>query len=988
MPIARHLRRIALLICVSAPLMASPVVPLAGVGLNRQTPNRGCAFVGKRLYCWGDNSFGQLGTGAASVTSLAEWVPRPDTRNGDFISPTSIGVGLGDHICVTDAGSVWCWGKNYAGQLGLGDRILREQPTRVPGLPGDIQEVATGNDHACARSAAYGVWCWGLNAYGQTGQQPTGAIVYDSNNFAVIGPAQLLPQQVPGLPGFVDSIALGANHSCALAGGRVYCWGRNGQGQLGDSGLSNRATPALVASVPADVRVISATSWNNCALAGDGDVWCWGQNAKGEVGQPPTFYVNPTPLRVSGLPGPATALEIRFGSSCASVAGQRWCWGESEAGRATDGVPREAPRPEGAADNWLGGCFAREGVLQCPDASTRYPWKQVDARPVPGFDGDVAQLALGRSFGCALTTDAEVWCWGGNIYVQQGNDPLARPSVAWRVPLPPARALAAGPDHACAATADGMWCWGKNRWGALGDGGTSNQGLPVRSQFDGTLIAAGEDHTCAWNAIDGLRCWGGNGLGQVNGNPSSEPILAGARPLGADKVVALALGRRHSCATIELDDGARESRCWGDLPLTPDDLLSQYSSDTAPRLMTAGAALPGDNRPLLRSFAQSACLGDLCYGRSYLPPDRGEMRVGVRVDLPDGLSGGFVLGGRLVCAQGVGSDLRCAALTSRTCSYESVLNPFMTVQDSYQCRASELGLAPIERDWVPVIGLPARPQHLAAGDDLACGTIGRQIWCWGPGSPLVQPFPLPPLASSYSPVYRAGAIEPAPRVALPRDSSRQCPAYAVASVSLLDPANPAAAGYWGLALELADGSRYLNGGLNFGGYGSGVGDGVPGYAAFSIQNPSGAPQIVNLDLSGDGGKFELTVLSTRPPSTEPTVMLREILILGEAQKRRSLTLPNGYHVVSLQPATGTSLFLVAAGTTQLDGSPAAFQGGVVVGGYLAGERSGFAAICTADASAITLRTQARSSGDAAGAGDLKLRVIEGQTGTLLYDSRD
>lgn len=989
MPMARHLRRIALLFCVSAPLLASPVVPLAGVGLNKQVSNRGCAFVGKRLYCWGDNNFGQLGTGSSSVTSLAEWVPRPDTRNGDFISPTSLGVFPGGHFCVSDAGSVWCWGKNNTGQLGLGDRILREQPTRVSGLPGDILEVVTGSVHTCARSASDGVWCWGLNAYGQTGQ-PYGEIEYDPSTLALIGPAQLLPQRVPGLPDLVDSIASGYSHNCALAGGRVYCWGQNSYGQLGDSSLADHATPAGVIAVPAGVRAIGATAWNNCALAGDGSVWCWGQNAWGEIGLPTinsTNYKNPTPLLVAGLPGPATDLIVGAGTNCAAVAGQRWCWGQSDAGMSTDGVPWEAPRPEGAADDWLGGCFDRGGVLQCPDAATRHPWRQVDARPVTGFEGEVAQLALGRSFGCALTIDREVWCWGRNDAGQRGNGQYGEFALASRVELPPALTLAVGSAHACAATVDGLWCWGSNRWGALGNGSDSNTGLPVRAQFDGTLVAAGEYHTCAWNADDGLRCWGANSAGQVDGIPSSEPVLAGARPLGAAKVVELALGRGHSCATVELDSGERESRCWGDFPLTPDDLLSQHSTNPAPRLLAAGAALPGESLPLLRSVFQSACLGDLCYGRSYLPPDRGERRVGVRVQLPEGLSGGFLLGGRLVCAQGVGSDLRCAALNSRACGYERELNPFMGYQYDL-CLREEFALAPIERDWLPVIGLPARPQHLAAGDDLACGTIGHQVWCWGPGTPLGAPFPVPPLASSYHPVYRAGAIEPAPVVALPRDPSQPCPAYAAASVSLLNPGDSAAAGYWGLAMELADGNRYLHGGLNFGGYGSGAGDGVPGYAAFSIQNPSGAGQWVNLDLSGDGGQFELSVLSTLPPSTERTLVLRETLILGEAPQRRSLILPNGYHTVALQPATGTSLFLVAAGTTQLDGSPAAFQGGAVVGGYLAGERSGFAAICTADAGAITLRTQARSSGDAAGAGDLRLQVIEGQTGTLLYDSQD
>lgn len=99
-------------------------------------------------------------------------------------------------------------------------------------------------------------------------------------------------------------------------------------------------------------------------------------------------------------------------------------------------------------------------------------------------------------------------------------------------------------------------------------------------------------------------------------------------------------------------------------------------------------------------------------------------------------------------------------------------------------------------------------------------------------------------------------------------------------------------------------------------------------------------------------------------------------------------LANGFHIVALQPTAGTRLFLVAVGTTQADGGPAAFLGGAVVGGWLQGEGTGFAGLCTDDASAVRLRTEARSTRGANGAGDLRLRLIEGQSGALLHDSAE
>lgn len=505
--------------------------------------------------------------------------------------------------------------------------------------------------------------------------------------------------------------------------------------------------------------------------------------------------------------------------------------------------------------------------------------------------------------------------------------------------------------------------------------------MPIRARFDGTLIAAGAEHTCAWSAADGLRCWGSNVDGQLDGIPQQAPVHAGELPLGAARVVELALGQGHSCATIELSAGLRETRCWGRLPLVAQDLETGAGA-RPPRVVETGGALPGEPRPLLRSIASSACVGDLCYGLNYSPPDRGQSRAGVRVQLPEGLSGHFLLGGRRVCAQGAGTDLRCAALTGSACSYERLAG-LLGPDPAFQvCQQLEFGnLTEPERGWLPVIGLPARPRQTAIGHEFACGTIDRRIWCWGHFSWLSRPA----VGDSFAPVHRSGAIEPTPTVALRPDSTRPCPAYVVASVSLLDPSSSTAAGHWGLDLQLTDGNRYLNGGLNFGGYGS-ASESVPGYAAFSIQNPIGSTQGVHLDLSGDGGEFEVTVESTSPPSTTRTLVLRETLVLAKGPTRRSLVLPNGFHIVGLQPTSGNRLFLAAVGTTQLDGGPAAFQGGAVVGGYLAGERTGFAGICTADASAVQLRTQARSTRDAAGAGDLRLRVVEGISGAVLYDS--
>lgn len=984
---ARLSRVLALLLLAAAagPLAASPTVPLTGTALARQGGfSTGCAFVGARLYCWGGNLSGQLGLGAPSLSSLAEWVRRPDTAGGDFVAPTSIAVE--DRACVADAAGAWCWGRNERGQLGSGDRLPRLAPNRVPGLPPAIVELAQGRYHACARSAADGLWCWGGNSFGETGQPP-GPVVFDPLLNAELAPPQLDAQRVPVLPSALASVALGDHHGCALAGGRVWCWGANDSGQLGDGSAAHQSAPVAVATLPAGIIAIAASPHHNCALAGDGGLWCWGNNYAGQVGVAPSA-TRPTealPVRVAGLPGPASGLALAFAQSCALVGEQRWCWGIGDSGIPIGAQPALQARPALAPPDWLSGCFESLGALRCPARQTRHPYTQIDARELEGpLHGSVLQLAIGRDFACARTDAADgVQCWGSNQYGQLGNRALTPVGTfPNQVPLASrARSIAAGASHACAATDDGLWCWGDNRQGALGDGSTSDPELPVRARFAGTLLAAGDGHSCAWAEPGGLRCWGRDDHGQVSGLAHAQALPEGAAPLGDARVLELALGTHHSCATIEAAGGLRETRCWGLLPITQAD-LDQGIVDARPRVIAPGAALPGEAYPRLRARGFAACLGDRCYGLSYLPPDRGSWRVDAVLGLPEGSTGEFRLGGRLACAGGPGLRMRCAALTNRACAFEQRAGLIQTPGQGIACQFSESQLSPLERGWLDVVGLPFAPQQLEVGEQFACAARGSGVRCWGPQAPADG------LAPAYAPVYRGGAVEPAPAVPLALDPARACPAYAVASVSLLDPAADADAGSWGLELLLADGRRYLNGGLNFGGFGTAAGAGVPGYAAFSIQNPLGSAQRVTLDLSGDGGEFVLTVESTRPPSTVRTEVLRDTVTLGGVPLRRSLTLADGFHIVGLQPVSGTRLFLAAIGTTQPDGGPAAFQGGAVVGGYLLGTRSGFAGVCTDDANAIQLRTQARSFRGTDGAGDLRLQVFEGQAGTLLYDSAD
>lgn len=962
--------------------VAAPPIALRNTTLGTQSSQgHGCAFDGNQLQCWGDYVSGQPALGNAAVASLTTWIPRPDTATGDFDHPSSLAVL--DRTCLTDAAGVWCWGSNERGQLGLGDRVNRAQPERLSGLPADVVEVVFGRYHACVRTRASGLWCWGGNSYGETGQVP-GAPVTDP----IIGNLPLSPPQtralaVPQVPGMVSAVTLGGYFSCALSEGVVWCWGNNQYGQLGDGTTTTRSLPAPVTGLPAGIRKLAAGERHACAIDGSGELWCWGDNERGQVGVAitgaPPFEA--LPRRVETLGGQVAAVHLGGTQSCAAVDGSKKCWGIADDGTRLGPVPQIIARPPGVPSDWVDDCYLRDGDLQCPLRTNRHPNMAVDARLVPGLNGRPTQLALGRDFACARMADGSVWCWGTNARGQLGQGDLSERAQAVRVALPPAVQIAVGTAHACAATRDGLWCWGANGSAELGDGTTLDRSAPVRSQFAGTLIAAGEGYTCAYAAsTDGLRCWGRNDSGQVSGQASAT-LPAGAQPLGAAAISELSAGLSHTCAVLQLSAGSSETRCWGRLAVTQADTTGSIT-DFSPRLIIPGSPLPAGSTASLRSSGFTTCAGDRCFGLSYLPTDRGVDRVDQLLLPPMPSPRAFALGSRLACVQGTGADVRCAALTSRGCQFEWRARRLFTIGQMIGCQFYESLLSAPEREWIRVIGLPSSPSLLQGGEEYACAVVAEGTYCFGPRVPLSLSIS----GSNYGPVYRAGAIEPAPTVAVPLDRARACPAYLVTSVSLLDPSVADAAGSWGQEILLADGRGLLNGGLNFGGFGSTVGPGVPGYAAFSINTEAGSAQTVTLDLRGDGGDFTLTIDSVAPPSTARVEVMRERVRLTDVPLRRSINLGNGFHIVILQPLSGTHLFLAGIGTTTLAGGPASFEGGAVVGGYLTGAQTGFSGICTDDASRVAIRTEARSARGPVGAGDLRLRVIEGQSGALLYDS--
>ncbi len=331
--------------------------------------------------------------------------------------------------CALVDGSTWCWGSNvYDAVTFAPDAGGYPSPSQRADVPLAVSACAsTGQANACVVTAAGEVYCWGQNFSGQLGNGTT------SNDGQP-------PAKVQGLTG-VTSVACGHDHTCALTqSGRVFCWGRDDLGQLGDGAPdggppaphdggapfpNESAVPVAVTNLT-DATAIAAGDGFTCALAA-GDVWCWGS---GLVPGDPWNYV-PT---LHSFPSGATMIAAGESIACGVAGAKAYCWGNGVLGDGNDAVQTDVP---------------------------------VEVAGVP----DAVSVATNGAVGCVMTSVGDLWCWGNDLYGGVGDGTLGGMRLQpVRIAIPKTSAVSVGWLHACAITSSGLMCWGDDGFGELGDG--------------------------------------------------------------------------------------------------------------------------------------------------------------------------------------------------------------------------------------------------------------------------------------------------------------------------------------------------------------------------------------------------------------------------------------------------------------------------------------------------------------------------------------
>jgi alpha-tubulin suppressor-like RCC1 family protein len=351
---------------------------------------------------------------------------------------------------------------------------------------------------------------------------------------AAIGPPKLAAPDVASFRPTDDRgiIAAGGRHSCMLNSGKVFCWGANDRGQLGDGESESRDVAGGIA-LDLEFAQISAGIAHSCGVTRSGDAYCWGSDDRGQLGDATTTSRN-APVRVAGN---LSFQLVRTGvaHTCGLTAsGEIACWGLNDHGQLGDGTQatrftpvtlKLAQRFISLTVGWNHSCaIAFDGVAYCwgdNSAGQLGDGTHNDQKlPMPVIGGlHYTSIAAGSGHTCAITDGGDAFCWGRNTYGQLGTGNEADQASPMRVEGATRFAsVSVGGVHSCARTRTGQaFCWGRNTYGQLGDGTTTNRDTPARVSGGMTFAAlsATAAHTCGTTTDGETLCWGYNTEGQL-----------------------------------------------------------------------------------------------------------------------------------------------------------------------------------------------------------------------------------------------------------------------------------------------------------------------------------------------------------------------------------------------------------------------------------------------------------------------------------------
>jgi len=330
----------------------------------------------------------------------------------------SIAAGVSHTCALISDGTIKCWGGNWKGQLGNGSTIGSPSPVTVEGIS-DGRAIAAGSGETCASLSSGDVKCWGDNHFGQLGNKTE--VGYSTTPLLVSGISDVI------------SLAIGSQFVCALVSNQsINCWGRNIKGQIANRTGASSLIPKQVEAVLHASSITAGLDFA-CAALLDGAVQCWGDNQFGQIGDGTKKIGYKGPTSVIGV-SKAAAVAAGYDHSCALLlVGEVYCWGTNRLGQLGDGTVTWSTTPVQvigistaiaiAAGQNLSCALLSNGTVSCwglHDMIMDFANYFTTPKMVEGVYDAIAITAGGRH-ACALFSDSRVKCWGSDMHGELGN---------------------------------------------------------------------------------------------------------------------------------------------------------------------------------------------------------------------------------------------------------------------------------------------------------------------------------------------------------------------------------------------------------------------------------------------------------------------------------------------------------------------------------------------------------------------------------------
>ena len=473
------------------------------------------------LWSWGDNGNGQLGLNI----SLGEVRSSP-VQVGTLTDWQDMAVGCqGLHqLAIKNNQTLWAWGSGPGGALGDGTTVSKSSPIQIGTLT-DWVQITRGSSFSMAVKTNGTLWGWGLNTTGQIG---------DNTGVSKSSPIQI------GTDTNWTYVVGGGSHTVALkTDGTIWSWGWNNNGQLGLGDRTNRLSPVQIGTLTNWSKVVCGFNWT-VALKTDGTIWSWGSNGSGTLGDS-TLSSKSSPIQIGTL----TNWSNIFGGNqfvfATRTNGTVWAWGDNQRGAYGDGrtISRSSPVQVGNLVDFESLSGGNQHIIGKKTNGTLWSWSgNSDIATI----GSGIMAAVGRTILYsspiqvtnisnismvsheltvvhAIKKDGTLWAWGLGPNGEMGDTSLIGKASPVQIGTATDWSrISSGINHTVAIKTGGtLWAWGSDDLGQLGTGDTTPVSSPVQI---GTLtgwsdISCGSLYTMAVRTNGTLWVWGQNVAGKL-----------------------------------------------------------------------------------------------------------------------------------------------------------------------------------------------------------------------------------------------------------------------------------------------------------------------------------------------------------------------------------------------------------------------------------------------------------------------------------------